>query len=73
MQRGKKWSLAMTGLTSVLSTHDFAALKEVSKGQMQGHIAEASRETLLRLKLITVVLGGLKLTAEGQTRLLMRK
>ena len=62
----------MSNINTPLSPEDFKALKEVSKGQMQGHISEASKHRLLRLRLIETVLGGLKLTANGQMRLLMK-
>jgi hypothetical protein len=57
-----------SNLTAVLTAEEFASLREVSKGMLQGFIPRGHRERLLKLGLVVEKFGGLVLTNDGTNR-----
>jgi len=55
-------------LTAALTAEEFASLREVSKGMLQGIIPREHRERLLKLGLVGEKFGGLVLTNDGTNR-----
>ena len=58
-------------LTAVLTAEEFASLREVSKGMLQGIIPREHRERLLKLGFVVERFGGLVLTNDGANRVLI--
>jgi hypothetical protein len=55
-------------LTAILTAEEFASLREISKGMLQGIIPCEHRERLLILGLAVEKFGGLVLTNDGTNR-----
>jgi hypothetical protein len=54
-------------LAAVITAEEFASLREVSKGMLQGIIPYEHRERLLKLGFVDEKFGGLVLTNDGAT------
>jgi hypothetical protein len=60
-------------LDALLTTDEFASLREVSKGIIQRDLPEAHQLKLLGLRLIRHTPDGLRLTKAGQERMAIGK